>query len=529
MSNKRFYIVYLFFKPFLIKPDLKIYSLYGYLLLFPFVFLCVYILNIFGLYVDGLLPESYIIITVILNFFFSNISSAEWSAGIPLTYSIFLVYFYILARLPTLRIRLGTMFSDIFIKFLDWSILAGEFSIKHRSLSLFFMLIISLLITATTVSYISTLKKAARLEVQSRAWMNSVLKIVEYSTLTGGESTMFKEAILTWNDDFSFLDKDRATREKHLAIISILRLLSNTEMPQDSNMSLVESKIQSLYATAMQQQSREANQTHLDDILNLILAKIQLRLAKDDCSGRTHLIKAFSYLELIPETTPFTRARLNAYGNLYNCSLLHTIRNPEASLIDPQSGDQICDDVYMCAINAISSYMKAADGQDVCSQESRRSTNNILDLKLKLALHYADPAMAPAIREPLDWLLTPEALISQISKNSDELLMCISTEPFTPLLLMTIAQAHGAVAALHAPKTQERERALSYAGLFLNLGYIYSPSDIQQLDLNCFCSAVDHDLIEPAFFKGLTTVPWQPEDSLKLFTERLKRTCATTA
>jgi hypothetical protein len=251
------------------------------------------------------------------------------------------------------------------------------------------------------------------------------------------------------------------------------------------------------------------------DALHLMLAKVHLRLARDDCSRVDYALQSLTFLgEISPDGRSLAA---NTLGNVYGCLALVLLLDAQGAIAPastPATVYDTCPHWSDCIQRALHYYDESAAGEEPCSFADRRRINNTLDLKLKLARsletiglgQLTTPTALPS------WLRSGSELAGELLRDTHQLLDCNRVEPVVPLVFVTAAQASAAMATLRPADSFERGRSLRAAGSYLRLAYSYRPSDLGDWDLSDFCVALSPGQgLSQAFVMGVASLEGLPD------------------
>jgi hypothetical protein len=153
----------------------------------------------------------------------------------------------------------------------------------------------------------------------------------------------------------------------------------------------------------------------------------------------------------------------------------------------------------LCLEEAKARYELAAADSEPCSFVDKRRRNNVLDLYLKLGLHFES---ARATLRAYPWasdLSTPQSFSESVRAHLADLLECWDGD-FVPVIFLSAAQAYGVIATVLPVGADERQDAVKSAAHYLRLALSWIPATtLESSDFRYFCAAVEDNRLHDDF------------------------------
>ena len=477
------------------------------------------------------LPE--LLVAIITTIFKSAKLPAEISLDYPIVYTIAIVYLGIFFS-PKLRRKIGDFFVENLFRVVEWLISLGEWCISHRWGSVFLILLLATLLGVGTSYSVRERTDVGVLEKQFENWIGDVENLLRYSPLDGGKRQEFDVVTAEWTDRFSAtLSKREFSRARLLAdLIDSLHEKRTANTPWLTHLGeklpLYNNIFKKSHPRDIESESKSLER-RVDDLSRVLLGRLYINFARDDCSNMPALIEADQLLTSVSNKL-YRPMVANAQGRIYNCFLFHLLSGTELPQAQQEQIKNKCQDLYTCILRALHFYQEATgDEAGNCGFRDKRFRNNDLDLKAKLAIHYDSVAVRQASRGVLrEWLRTKKTLANTLESGVSRLLECNSTEPLIPIVFITAAQASGAAATLQDYNTPEQDLNLHAAGVYLRLSHSFRPHDMEDWDMRCFCTALspDRNALKAKFLQGFQSLQSLREVDTDYLRSRIENACS---
>jgi hypothetical protein len=438
----------------------------------------------------------------------------ELPLGFPISAAVFLLYLC-LGLLAKFRRLAGNATANIVLRMAGVFIDAGEWCIRNRWGSVMIILALLVFLGFNVSLLVEQHAEVSVVKEQFGRWSIGLEILLAKTTLDGSEDANFEQIADRWDDRFPLI----LSPEEVEVARSLQKIISDLHQswPDDwiTHLTKVLPKFDALIEDAENNTRFGRRSIRAEKLLrtaHVLLGRLWVRQAGDDCSSVSSINRALSHFKKASYLDR-TATLSNALGNVYNCAAQALIKASDGNEYAGQSLKTICPDLSTCLSQAVRLYKEAAEGAEDCSFEAKRYRNNLLDLKMKLALVYDDyNVRKAAVGELRPWLGSPESLATSIKEDITNLLACNSYGNTIPIVFVTASHAFGARSLLLSEGSKERLASLKAAGAYLRLAMSMRPRDFERWHLACFCSASSNKRHWRAFLQGYNSLPGLAED-----------------
>lgn len=394
-------------------------------------------------------------------------------------------------RIKSVRLAVGEKFTSLFFGLAHGGILTGEWCLAHRWTSLFIVIGLAAIITLGSSFIVGQVRSDEKLEDEFRHWLDSVDNFFGRATFSSDESNNYRPVRVLWNDKYRDVLKTADPQRTHPALKLHLMLDKLYASPPNDR-----KEWHKLYKRTLPELERlmgetqppappmTASESRSWALMNILIGRVYVRLA-DECGDCREVAAAKKYFSAIDEKysrargtaynletyyAPYRDAAHNGLGMAYAAALPSMLKNPSAP---PEALRSVCGTPAECASLALEQYEAVAS--DSCSFEGRRRVNNTIDLLARIGLYYdrMPPAAVDLTKVCGGHVTTRSGLADCIETQLGGMLKCAGTDPPTPLIFVTAAQAYGVSAELRRGENPaaDVEREVKAAGHYLRLAY----------------------------------------------------------
>lgn len=435
---------------------------------------------------------------------------------------------YLIIYQTTARRTVGLGVASIVFRTVDFVLRMGEWCTDNHSISagMLVMLVVAIPIGFFLNGRAVAIDNGQREQFQElKIWLEAAEELVVSTPLTQSEPDRLASVESKWRNYFAKLPVGTSGNSPILQLHATLRVvLGRNKTSADNWMGHLELTAQEMgYLGDAPRKLAQVNMPgtsdigcglgmpcqHAQDVLSLLAAKIQIRLAGDACAKCEHTEPALRFLESI-KADSLHDAKENGLANVYSCivgRLVEKAGDPE-SLASCQSAYAKCGRQFMACTELTIRMYHAIRGKAPCSRDSMRVSNNSLDLLVKIALNFGYVSSAGYTMDRLE-------LVKSLREQATALFKCQPSEPLAAVYFFTAAQARGAAAQLAAESpdsetlnVQMASDDAAAAGHLLEIALLFDQQAYRHSDLRTFCFAMKRDSpIAGAFWTSVTAMP----------------------
>jgi hypothetical protein len=432
----------------------------------------------------------------------------------PLIETIVVIYL-IVASIEKYRLKAGQYFVDLLLVGARVLIRLAEICLARRGLSTLTFLALIVILPALMFRYYSILEAKTRHDAWLKSWLNRSSVLIADGPLDGSDVARTEELVHAWNREHPNQVDEDLEGSGLLQSFNLILQYAAPKSPWLVHVRNVLPQITALRANL----GCEINFKECA-LLDLLIAKLEIRSVGDPCTLAPALSNAHKRLLGISEPS-LIKAASNARGNVLNCTLASMLQDEAV----PLEGYGICDGPYDCLEKAVGAYEEGREGAELCSFEDKRFKNNLIDIKVDIALNIDGPSVEKLVRGQFrEWTRTPTALADKIIFETQDLLRCSYRDPNLAIFFLTSAQAYGVAVSLMGESGNDNVNYARAAGTYLRLALGYRPNDLEDWNLRPFCGLMNENY-KNDFYLGFAGPRGLAEVEEDYLTSRILKIC----
>lgn len=430
-----------------------------------------------------------------------------------------IILYIIVGFLPRFRNIISEIVIGIHRILSEAVISATEYLERRRRLSLFLFTISSVVFGSALIMVTEEIDRRGDIKAKRFEWTQSFRSLSFDARVTVADQGAVTALQDSWRREY----KPAANKFEQSLIDVASELLKKIGTMHDaySGMRIAQRKLdtwlddkferviaerRSLDASKNEQGNRISVEDNLVLGIGLYSIKLKQRILADSCEPLSLIKRAEKNLLFLSDAfgaggdPAIQREFDNIKGNIFRCAMLR-YRNDATETI------ALCNNFIDCAAKGLD----LRDGQftaqprEECSFESKRATNNYLDLLTQIALAVDTDSrkrLALAAGGRFQWLNSDEDLSLQIDALVSNLQSCMSVEPKVGIVHLTIAEGNTALIGLAEGNPADQSSYSIRAAASVAFSHRYAPYEYKSIAKDGLCVMVEAN-VDEKFFKTL--------------------------